>query len=45
MIWLLGAAIYLAIGCFVWALCIAAWRADDDVERMIRKMTEERDGI
>ena len=41
MIWLLGAAIYFAIGCFVWALCIAAGRADDDVERIIQKMTEE----
>lgn len=40
MYWLLGIAIYLAIGCFVWALCLAAGRADEQAERMHDDLTE-----
>jgi len=31
--WMIGGALYVAIGGFFWALCVAAGRADDEAER------------
>jgi hypothetical protein len=38
MIWLIGAVLWVAIMCFVWALCVVAGRADEAAERMYEGM-------
>ena len=40
MYWILGFSIYLAIGCFFLALCLAAGRADEQADRMHDDLTE-----
>lgn len=40
MYWILGISIYLLFGCFAWALCVAAGRADERAEHEQRRMND-----